>query len=166
MDNPLVTPEIGMLFWTFLVFVILMLILTKYAWKPILNAVKEREASIEEALNAAKEAKLAMAELKSTNEDLLNQARAERDEMLKEAREIKDNIVANAKTIAKTEAEKIMITARESIQHEKMAAIAELKNQVAVLSIEIAEKILKSELSSVDKQKTIIDTIVKDIHLN
>lgn len=166
MDNPLVTPEIGMLFWTFLVFVILMLILTKYAWKPILNAVKEREASIEEALNAAKEAKLAMAELKSTNEDLLNQARAERDEMLKEAREIKDNIVANAKTIAKTEAEKIMVTARESIQHEKMAAIAELKNQVAVLSIEIAEKILKSELSSVDKQKTIIDTIVKDIHLN
>ncbi|OFY84076.1 MAG: ATP synthase F0 subunit B [Bacteroidetes bacterium RIFCSPLOWO2_12_FULL_31_6] len=166
MDNPLVTPEIGMLFWTFLVFVILMLILTKYAWKPILNAVKEREASIEEALNAAKEAKLAMAELKSTNEDLLNQARAERDEMLKEARGIKDNIVANAKTIAKTEAEKIMITARESIQHEKIAAIAELKNQVAVLSIEIAEKILKSELSSADKQKTIIDTIVKDIHLN
>ncbi len=166
MDNPLVTPEIGMLFWTFLVFVILMLILTKYAWKPILNAVKERESSIEEALNAAKEAKLAMAELKSTNEDLLNQARAERDEMLKEARGIKDNIVANAKTIAKTEAEKIMITARESIQHEKMAAIAELKNQVAVLSIEIAEKILKSELSSVDKQKTIIDNIVKDIHLN
>ena len=166
MDNPLVTPEIGMLFRTFLVFVILMLILTKYAWKPILNAVKERESSIEETLNAAKEAKLAMAELKSTNEDLLNQARAERDEMLKEARGIKDNIVANAKTIAKTEAEKIMITARESIKHEKMAAIAELKNQVAVLSIEIAEKILKSELSSVDKQKTIIDNIVKDIHLN
>jgi F-type H+-transporting ATPase subunit b len=166
MDNPLVTPEIGMLFWTALVFLILMFILTKFAWKPILNAVKERESSIEEALNAAKEAKLAMAALKSDNETLLNQARAERDEMLKEAREIKDKIVADSKTTAKTEAEKIIVAARESIQHEKMAAITELKNQVAMLSIEIAEKILKDELSSADKQKAIIDNVVKDINLN
>lgn len=166
MDNPLVTPEIGMLFWTLVVFLLLMVILTKYAWKPILNAVKEREASIEEALSAAKDAKMAMAELKSDNEVLLNTARAERDEMLKEAREIKDKVIKDAKVIANDEAEKIVNAARESIQHEKMAAITELKNQVALLSIEIAEKILKDELSSADKQKTIIDNVVKDINLN
>lgn len=166
MDNPLVTPEIGMLFWTAIVFIILMLLLTKFAWKPILNAVKERESSIEEALNSAEDAKRAMAELKSNNEDLLNQARAERDEMLKEARGIKDNIISEAKTTANQEAEKIVAAARESIQHEKMAAITELKNQVALLSIEIAEKILKDELSSADKQKAIIDNVVKDINLN
>ena len=158
--------SVGLFFWQTLLFIVLLFLLRKFAWKPILNAVNEREASIKEALNAAEDAKREMAKLKSSNEDLLNQARAERDEMLKEARGIKDNIVANAKTIAKTESEKIMAAAREGIQHEKMAAITELKNQVAVLSIEIAEKILKSELSSVDKQKTIIDNIVKDIHLN
>jgi F-type H+-transporting ATPase subunit b len=166
MDNPLVTPEIGMLFWTLVVFLILMFILTKFAWKPILKAVKERESSIEEALESAEKAKLAMAELKSNNEDLLNEARAERDGMLKEARGIKDKIVADAKITAKEEAEKIVVAAKESIHHEKMAAITELKNQVAVLSIEIAEKILKDELSSTDKQKAIVDNIVKDINLN
>ena len=158
--------SVGLFFWQKLLFIVLLFLLRKFAWKPILNAVNEREDSIKEALNAAEDAKREMAKLKSSNEDLLNQARAERDEMLKEARGIKDNIVANAKTTAKVEAEKIVAAARESIQHEKMAAITELKNQVAVLSIEIAEKILKNELSSADKQKTIIDNIVKDIHLN
>ncbi|PJA07955.1 MAG: ATP synthase F0 subunit B [Flavobacteriales bacterium CG_4_10_14_0_2_um_filter_32_8] len=158
--------SVGLFFWQTLLFIVLLFLLRKFAWKPILNAVNEREDSIKEALNAAEDAKREMAKLKSSNEDLLNQARAERDEMLKEARGIKDNIVANAKTTAKVEAEKIVAAARESIQHEKMAAITELKNQVAVLSIEIAEKILKNELSSADKQKTIIDNIVKDIHLN
>ena len=117
-------------------------------------------------MDSAKEAKLEMAKLKSDNEDLLNEARAERDAMMKEARSIKDDIVAEAKTTANVEAEKIIISARESIQHEKMAAITELKNQVAVLSIEIAEKILKDELSSAEKQKALIDNVVKDINLN
>lgn len=166
MDNPLVTPEIGMLFWTALVFIILMFLLTKFAWKPILKAVKERESSIEEALNSAEDAKRQMAELKSNNEELLNKAREERDAMLKEARDMKDKIVADAKGIATEQADRIVAEARESIQHEKMAAITELKNQVAVLSIEIAEKILKDELSSGDKQKAIIDNVVKDINLN
>ena len=166
MNNPLVTPEIGMLFWTSVVFLILMFLLTKYAWKPILNAVKEREASIEEALSSAEEAKRAMAELKSSNEDLLNEARSERDAMLKEARTVKEKMIADAKLKANEDAEKIIATAKESIQHEKMAALTELKNQVAVLSIEIAEKILKDELSSADKQKAIIDNVVKDINLN
>tara|TARA_B110000208_G_C11531498_1_gene344444 strand:+ start:77 stop:577 length:501 start_codon:yes stop_codon:yes gene_type:complete len=158
--------SVGLFFWQTLLFLVLMFVLRKYAWKPILNAVNERENSIQEALDSAKEAKLEMAKLKSDNEDLLNEARIERDAMLKEAREIKDRIVADAKGIANKESEKIIASARESIQHEKMAAITELKNQVATLSIEIAEKILKDELSSADKQKAIIDSVVKDINLN
>jgi len=158
--------SVGLFFWQTLLFLVLIFVLRKYAWKPILNAVNEREDSIQEALDSAKEAKLEMAKLKSDNEDLLNEARAERDAMLKEAREIKDGIVADAKGIANKESEKIIASARESIQHEKMAAITELKNQVATLSIEIAEKILKDELSSADKQKAIIDNAVKDINLN
>lgn len=166
MDNPLVTPELGLIVWTTLVFCILFFLLAKFAWKPILKAVNEREESIKKALSSAEEAKLKMAELKADNEILLNKARAERDEMLKEAREIKDKIVAESKGIAKVEADKIIAAAREGIQQEKMAAITDLKNQVAKLSIEIAEKILKDELSSADKQKTIIDNVVKEINLN
>ncbi len=156
----------GLFFWQLFLFVGLILLLRKFAWKPILKAVEERESSIENALEAAEEAKKKIAELKSNNEDLLNKAREERDLMLKEAREMKDKIVAEAKNTANAQAEKIVAEARESIQHEKMAAITELKNQVAVLSIEIAEKILKEELSSADKQKAIIDNVVKDINLN
>lgn len=158
--------SVGLFFWQTVLFIALMLVLRKFAWKPILTAVNEREDSIQEALDSAKEAKLEMAKLKSSNEDLLNKARAERDVMLKEARDLKDGIVSDAKTIANKEAEKIIVSARESIQQEKMAAITELKNQVATLSIEIAEKILKDELSSSDKQKAIIDNVVKDINLN
>lgn len=156
----------GLFFWQLLLFVALVLLLRKFAWKPILKAVEERESSIEDALEAAEDAKKKMAELKSSNEELLNKARAERDEMLKEAREMKDKIVADAKTKANEEADKIVAAARESIEHEKMAAITDLKNQVAGLSIEIAEKILKDELSSGDKQKAIIDNVVKEINLN
>jgi len=166
MDNPLVTPELGLIVWTTLVFCILFFLLAKFAWKPILKAVKDRESSIEDALNAAEEATRKMAELKSDNEALLNKARAERDAMLKEARDVKDKIIAEAKANANVEGEKIIAAAKESINLEKLAAITELKNQVATLSIEIAEKILKEELSSADKQKAIIDNVVKDINLN
>jgi F-type H+-transporting ATPase subunit b len=158
--------SVGLFFWQTLLFVVLLFLLRKFAWKPILNAVDEREDSIKEALNSAEDAKRSMAELKSNNEELLNEARAERDAMLKEARTVKEKMIADAKSTAGEDAEKIIANARESIQHEKMAAITELKNQVAVLSIEIAEKILKDELSSADKQKAIIDNVVKDINLN
>ena len=158
MDNPLVTPELGLIVWTTLVFCILFFLLAKFAWKPILKAVKDREASIENALNSAEEATRKMEELQSSNEALLNEARAERDAMLKDAREVKDKMIADAKISAKEDAEKIMVTARETIQQEKMVAIADLKNQVAVLSIEIAERILKDELSSEDKQKVVKKT--------
>tara|TARA_B100000809_G_scaffold256877_1_gene297507 strand:+ start:6824 stop:7324 length:501 start_codon:yes stop_codon:yes gene_type:complete len=156
----------GLFLWQTIIFIVLIFALKKFAWKPILTAVDDREKSIEAALESAEEAKAQMTALKSDNEALLNEARIERDAMLKEAREIKDGIVADAKAIANKESEKIIASARESIQHEKMAAITELKNQVATLSIEIAEKILKDELSSADKQKAIIDNVVKDINLN
>ena len=156
----------GLFLWQTIIFIVLIFALKKFAWGPILTAVNDREKSIEEALESAEEAKAQMTALKSDNEALLNEARIERDAMLKEAREIKDGIVADAKGIANRESEKIIAAARESIQHEKMAAITELKNQVATLSIEIAEKILKDELSSADKQKALIDNVVKDINLN
>ena len=166
MNNPLVTPELGLIIWSTLVFCILFFLLAKYAWKPILKAVKEREASIENALNAAEQAKNEMKQLSASNEALLNQARAERDEMLKEARITKDKMIIEAKLTANTEAERIIASAREAIQNEKLAAITELKNQVATLSIEISEKILKQELSTAEKQKSLIDSAVAEINLN
>jgi F-type H+-transporting ATPase subunit b len=158
--------SVGLFFWQAIIFVALIFLLRKFAWGPILNAVNEREESIEEALNAAEEARLKLAELKTDNEALLNKAREERDVILKEARTMKSAILDEAKKAASQESEKIVTAARESIQHEKMAAITELKNQVAVLSIDIAQKILKDELSSDEKQKAIIDNVVKDIVLN
>lgn len=166
MDNPLVTPDLGLIVWTTVVFCILLFLLAKFAWKPILKAVNQREQSIEEALNKAEEAKKEMAQLVSANEDLLKEARAERDEMLKEARVLKDKIVAEAKAKANEDAERIIESAKESIQHEKMAAVTELKNQVAKLSIEIAEKILNQELSNETKQASMIDNVVENIQLN
>jgi len=156
----------GLFLWQTIIFIVLIFALKKFAWKPILNSVNEREESIEEALKSAEEARLKLAELKTDNQALLNETRAERDAMLKEARTMKDGILAEAKANASIEGDKIIASARESIQQEKMAAITDLKNQVAVLSIEIAEKILKDELSSAEKQKALIDNVVKDIVLN
>jgi F-type H+-transporting ATPase subunit b len=164
--NALTTPGIGLIFWTTIVFLLLVFILGKYAWKPILNAVKTRELGIEEALSSAEKAKKEMQELKAGNEKILNEARAERDALLKEARDMKDAIVNEAKTKATKEGERIMAAAREQITNEKNAAITELKNQVASLSIEIAEKILRSELSSDDKQKALVNNLMKDVNLN
>jgi F-type H+-transporting ATPase subunit b len=140
--------------------------LKKFAWKPILGMIKEREESIESALAAAEKAKEEMKALQSNNERILAEARAERDTLLKEAREIKDKMILEAKTTATKEGERMLAIARENIQNEKMAAITELKNQVATLSIEIAEKILKSELSSDEKQKSLVNTLLKDVNLN
>lgn len=162
----LVTPGIGLVFWTTVVFIILLVLLAKFAWKPILGAIKEREQSIEQALAAAESAKAEMAKLKSDNERILKEARNERDALLADAREIREKMIAEAKGIAAQEGEKMLTAARTNIQNEKIAAIAELKNQVAVLSIEIAEKILKSELSSDERQKSLVNNMLKDISLN
>ena len=162
----LVTPEIGLIFWTTIVFLLLLVVLKKYAWKPILTAVDERNKSIEDALKSADKAKKEMLALNTDNERILIEAKKERDALLKEGREIKDNIIAEAKDKAKLEADKILITAKEQINNEKMKAITELKNQVASMSIDIAEKILKSELSDKNKQKELIAEALKSNELN
>ncbi len=162
----LVNPGIGLIFWMTISFAILLWILAKFAWKPIMNALSERELSIEEALNAAKTAKEEMEALKFSNEQLLKEAKDERDDILKSARKIKETIIEEAKGKAKDEAEKIVEAAKDSIQHEKMAAITELKNQLGSLSIEIAEKILKEELSGTDKQKDLIKRLIDDVNFN
>ena len=162
----LITPDIGLLFWMVLSFSIVLFILSKFAWPKILGAVKDREEFIENALLAAEKAKEEMSSMNADNEKLLRDARDERDALMKEAREIKDKIVADAKGIAQEEADKILVIARESINTEKLAAITELKNQVATLSIDIAEKILKHELSSEEKQKTILKELLEDVNMN
>ena len=156
----------GLIIWTTIIFILLLLVLKKFAWKPILAAVDERNKSIEDALKAADKAKKEMLALNTDNERILIQAKKERDALLKEGREIKDNIIAEAKDKAKLEADKILITAKEQINNEKMKAITELKNQVAEMSIDIAEKILKSELSDKNKQKELIAEALKSNELN
>lgn len=158
--------SIGTVIWATIAFLAVLVLLKKMAWKPILKSLKEREDSIEQALRSAEEAKEQMAALNADNEKLIKEARIERDAILREAREIKQQMVLDAKGIAKKESEKIMESAREAINNEKMAAITELKNQVATLSIEIAEKILKDELSSETRQKTIVNNLIKDVNLN
>lgn len=162
----LVKPAFGLIFWMLVSFSVIFFLLKKFAWKPILKALSDREESITEALNTAKKAKEEMASLKADNERLLNEARNERDLMLKQAREAKDAILAEAKTKAQAEANKIMTSARETINNEKLAAITELKNQVATMSIDIAEKILRHELSKDDKQKALVESLLKDVSLN
>lgn len=162
----LVTPSIGLIFWTTLAFVVLLILLRKFAWKPILSAVNTREESITNAMNAAEEAKKEMANLTSTNERLLNEAREERDSLMKEAREMKVEIIAKAKEEATSEGEKMIVNAKAAIETERKSAIADLKNQVAPLSIDIAEKIVKGNLSGDDKQKQLVNELVEEVNLN
>ena len=156
----LITPQVGLLFWTVLVFAILVFLLAKFAWKPILNMVEERTKNIEDALNSAENAKKEMAGLKAENEQIMKEARAERDKIVKEAREMKDKIIEESKETAKAEADKILVQARKLIENEKRAAINELKDQVATLSVEIAEKILMRELSDKKGQSELINDIL------
>jgi F-type H+-transporting ATPase subunit b len=158
--------SIGLFVWQTVLFLALLFLLRKYAWKPILSAVEEREEGIKSALDAADNAKKEMEALNADNERILREAKAERDAILKEAREIKDGIIAEAKAQATVEADKVMSSAREQINNEKMAAITELKNQVADLSIDIAEKILKSELKDNTKQKEMVKNALKEAALS
>jgi F-type H+-transporting ATPase subunit b len=162
----LVTPQIGLIFWTTLSFLILIVLLKKFAWSPILGAVKSRESSIKDALEAAEKAREEMANLQADNDRILKEARAERDEMLKEARDLKTSMISEAKNSAKEEADKMIASAKSVIENEKAAAISELKNSVGALSIEIAEKVLKAELMDADKQSSYIAEMLKDVKLN
>lgn len=162
----LVTPDFGLLFWMVLSFAILLFILKKFAWKPVLKMIKEREESIAKQLDSAKVAKEQMEQLTAENEKIMRQARAEREEMLRDAKATKDKIVAEAQDAAKIEADKIIAAARLEIQAEKDAAMAELSEKVGQLSVEIAEKILRRELSNETKQGDFMKKLVADISLN
>lgn len=162
----IVSFDYGLIFWMSLTFLTVLFILAKFAWKPIMKAIKERETSIENALKSAENAKAEMNNLKAENERILAEARNERDKLMKEAREIREQMISEAKNKAKAEGDKLLAIARESIQNEKMAAITDLKNQVAQLSIDIAEKILARELADENKQKELIGNLLKEVKLN
>lgn len=162
----MIEPGIGLLFWMTLTFIILLFLLAKFAWKPILNAVNDREVTIIDALNQAKLAKQEMAQLKEDNERILREARAERDGILKEAREMKDKIVNEAKERAKVEGEKMIAAARQSIQSEKNAAMADIKNQIGTLSVNIAENILREKLNNDGAQNALVENILNKSNLN
>ena len=162
----LLNPSIGLVFWMMISFILLLLILRRFAWKPILNSIKKREESISNALNSAKEAEKKLSALKSENEALLAEAKKERDAILKEAREAKEKIINDAKTIAQEEAARLTAIARENINNEKMKAVTELRNQVAVLSVEIAEKILMEKMGDNAKQTEVVENILKEVTLN
>ncbi len=161
----IVAPE-SLLLWTTLIFVILVIILRKFAWKPIMAAVSSREDSINSALEAAERAKIEMTNLQADNEKLLKEARAERDQMLTEARQLRDKMLNESKEMAKAEGDKMILSAQEAIRNEKAAAMSEIRNQVAELSLDIAEKVVKSELSDKDKQMKLIDNMLEGAKLN
>lgn len=162
----MLTPEIGLIFWTTIAFGVLFFILSKYAWKPILKSVNDRESSIKEALDSAEAAKLEMQNLTADNERILQEARVEREGMLKEAREIKNKMINDAKEEAKDAADKMIVQAQAAIESEKKAAVAELKSQVANLSVDIAEKVVKGELADKSKQLKLVEDLLGDATLN
>lgn len=162
----LVKPEVGLIFWTSLSFLILLFILGKYAWKPILAAVNERENSIESALSRAEAVKEEMARLTSENEALLKQARAERDAILAEATKVKNQIISDAKDSANREGARLIEHARQEINNQKAIAIADVKNQVATLSLEIAEKVLRKQFEDQKKQDELVKDLLKEVKLS
>ena len=162
----LVTPGFGLVFWTIITFLCLLFILRKFAWKPILGAVDDREEGIKKALASAEDAKREMENLHADNERILKEARVERESMLKEARELKDKMISDAKEEAQAQAGKMIEQAQAAIESEKKSAMAELKSHVAGLSVEIAEKVVRAELSDKDKQLKLVENMLGDAKLN
>ena len=162
----LVTPDLGYFAWALVAFIVVFLILKKFAWKPILKSLNEREQNIAGAIASAEKVKAEMAQLQNENEALLAKAREERAKLLKEARETKDKIVNEAKEQAKNEAAKIIAEAQVAINSQKMAALTEVKNEVGKLVVEVSEKVLRSELSNQNKQEAHINGLVESIKLN
>ena len=162
----LVTPGIGLIFWTTLIFFLLLILLRIFAWKPILNAVKNRESSIKSALESAEKAKEEMKKLLVKNEQILKDAKIERDLMLRDAKLAREKVINEAKEKASQEASKLLALARQNIQNEKESAINEIKLQVANLSVAIAEKILREKLSGDKNQNDLINKLIDDIELN
>lgn len=162
----LVTPGLGLIFWTSIAFLLLVFLLSRFAWKPIVKALKDREDKIDDALKAADKAREEMASLQLNNEKLLLEAKEQRDSILADARKLKDAILEEAKEKAKDEADRIIAAARESIHFEKMSAMTELKNQLAQLSLEIAEKVLDREFETPDKHQQYVSGLLNDVNFN
>lgn len=162
----LITPALGLFFWTLVAFLIVLFILKKFAWKPILNMLSERETGIANSIASAEKVKLEMAEMKAENERLLQEAREERSLMLKEAKETKDKIVNEAKAQAKVEAAKIMEDARIQIEHKKNAALTEVKNEIGNMAVAVAEKVLRKQLDPAQAQSEYINMLASEIKLN
>ena len=156
----------GLFIWQVVIFVGLIFLLKKFAWKPILDAVNEREQGIKNALESAENARNEMQNLQADNQRILQEARAERDAMLKDAREMKEKMVADAKSEAQEQGQKMIDQAKAAIESEKNAAMAELKLQVATLSLSIAEKVLKDELSNKESQTKLVEKMLGDVKLN
>ncbi len=162
----LMNPAFGLLLWTFLAFIIVFFILKKFAWKPILSSLKEREKNIADAISSAEKIKIEMAQLKNENESLLAQARDERAEMVKEAKRTSDKMISEAKDKAKTEYDRIVAEAQQAIEQQKNAALIDVKNQVGKLVIEVAEKVLRKELADKSAQETYIKQLADGVKLN
>lgn len=160
-----VTPDYGTIFWMIIIFGIALFVLKKFAWGPILKALKDRERSIADALNSAEKAREEVAGLKAGNEQIILEARREKEVILKEARDIKDKIVADAKNVAVTEAQKTIESAKQQIDAEKDAAINDIKKQVAELSVLIAEKVIKKQLENSKDQEKLVEDLLKDLKL-
>lgn len=162
----LLTPAFGLIIWTLLAFLIVFFILKKYAWKPILNSMNQREKGIADSLATAENIKIEMSQMKSENEALLVKAREERAQMLREAKETKEKIISEAKEQAKIETNKILADAQSAIYQQKMAAITDLKNQVGNLVVEVSEKIIRRELSNKQEQETYIKQLAENVKFN
>lgn len=162
----LVMPGIGLIFWMTLVFSILLILLKKFAWKPIMDSLKEREEDISSSLELAKQTKADMKKLQADNENLLAEARKEREVILNEAKAAKDQIIGEAKDKAQSEADRIVEAAKLNIENEKRIALAEIKTQVAELSVEIAEKVLRAELSNKAEQNKLVEKQLENLNFN
>jgi F-type H+-transporting ATPase subunit b len=162
----LLLPGLGLLVWTLIAFVIVLLILKKFAWKPILKSLKDRETNIADSIATAEKVKAEMAQLKSENETLLAKAREERATLLKEAKETADKMVAEAKQKAKTEYDRILQDAQAAIVQQKNAALTDVKNQVGNLVVEVAEKVLRKELGNKAEQENYIKQLAEGVKLN
>lgn len=166
MNNPLISPGLGTFFWMLVSFGVLAFILGKWGWPMLLKSLKKREQAIADSLNAAEKAREEMEKLKAHNEDLLREAKRERDELLRNARLTSEKIIEDAHVKATKEADRIVESARESINYEKLKAMHDLKNQIATLSIDIAEKLMKAELSDKQKANSLIARELEEAHLN
>lgn len=161
----LVTPQLGLLVWPALSFLLLLVVLRKFAWKPILDSVNERDAQIRQALDAAKEAREAMVRLQADNEQLMAQARAERDQMLSEAKKTRDHLLSESRSKAEEEAKRLLEMARQDIENERKATLTEVRNLVATLSVDVAEKLLRKELQKDEAQEAYLQEQLRDLQI-